>query len=83
MDTEKTTNETKKTKYIDLVEFRKQEIQHAILSAQKENEKEEYKTSQKALPWYKRDLFLNLLGAAVALSVMILIILIAYLVKGL
>ncbi|SJZ41458.1 hypothetical protein [Mycoplasmopsis verecunda] len=82
MSDEKTKNNIEKKKYIDLVEFRKKEIQHAILLAKKEKEKQNYNTEQKSLPWYKRDLFINLFGAGVALLIMILIILIAYLIKG-
>ncbi|WLP85904.1 hypothetical protein [Mycoplasma seminis] len=80
MDKEKDKNIQEKPKYIDLVEFRRQEIQRAILNAQAEQNKEEYRSAQKQLPWYKRDLFINLFGAGVALLVMTLIILIAYFV---
>ncbi|WP_324673222.1 hypothetical protein U5U50_01385 [Mycoplasma sp. 888] len=71
-----------KRKFIDLVEFRKNEINNARVKAQAENEVLERKKSQKALPWYKKDLTFNILGIVFTLLVMVLIILIAYFVKG-
>ncbi|WP_426461625.1 hypothetical protein [Mycoplasma hafezii] len=71
----------KKEQLIDLIAFRKQEIEYAILAAKNEQENKELLLSEKQKPWYKRDLFFNLLGAGVTVIVIIALMLIAWLVS--
>ncbi|WP_406613507.1 hypothetical protein ACJA23_02020 [Mycoplasma corogypsi] len=68
------------TSKIDWIDFRKKEIEHAILKAQSEDVNKAYRLSQKNLPWYKRELFYNSLGAITSLFVLVLLVLIAYFV---
>ncbi|QGZ97537.1 hypothetical protein GE118_01840 [Mycoplasma sp. NEAQ87857] len=70
-------NENQKIK-VDLIEFRKQEIEHAILKEKSLNQKQEYKAQQALLPWYKKDIFSNVMGAIISLLVVVSLILIAY-----
>ncbi|RIV16850.1 hypothetical protein [Mycoplasmopsis gallopavonis] len=62
---------------MDLIEFRKQEIQHAILKAQKEQEQAKYKKEQLSLPWYKQDLIRNLFAATGSLLLIVILMVVA------
>ncbi|WP_036451865.1 hypothetical protein [Mycoplasma buteonis] len=73
--------ETSTNNLMDLIEFRKQEIQHEILLAKSELIQQNNLRSEQSKKWYQRGVFLNLLGAGVTVVVIIALMLIAYLVS--
>ncbi|VEU70702.1 hypothetical protein [Mycoplasmopsis glycophila] len=66
---------------IDLIELRKQEIKHAILLAQNDQEKQVYEAKQKELVWYKKELFLNILGALGAIFLIVILFVVSFVIS--
>ncbi|MBN4083325.1 hypothetical protein JXZ92_00615 [Mycoplasma sp. CSL10137] len=70
----------KENKKIDFIQFRKNEIEYARAKVLQEQNNTKYFTEQKQLIWYKRDIFYNIFGAVVAMSLIATFLVIAYVV---
>ncbi|WP_027121221.1 hypothetical protein [Mycoplasma leonicaptivi] len=59
------------------VEFRKDEISYAIAKYENELKKKEYKNNQNLLPFYKRDIFKNLIYSTITIIIIAVLLIIA------
>ncbi|MFL0980075.1 hypothetical protein ACJOMQ_03805, partial [Mycoplasmopsis synoviae] len=73
---------SKNKKQESLIEMRLEEINNAILAYEHNVVDLDSKEAQMALSWYKRQLFLNLLGAGVTILLMVFLLVLAYLLGG-
>ncbi|VEU58376.1 hypothetical protein [Mycoplasmopsis gallinacea] len=74
-------NKESEKEKLDLIEVRKREIELDRAEAEAEKSEQGHKEYQKMLPWYKKDLFFNILGAIATVFVIVGLTLIAYNIK--